>query len=445
MQQQVDPESKPETGTDFCLANISFTVEPICEPGEAEFYKQRLKIEMQSPARPSKRANIMIEGLEEDSLVQNFPILLASCSTTHDEASPAIIEPNDFEKFLSQIVRDGAQITSPWGADSQEIAQKYRESLEPFPKVTYLNLLPEGHESERTWIHVDHHSAAVLERSQKILKISDGAVAQLQTLDQIPSAYPSRQNMVVALEEFTIDPQDSDRLLLKDIIAIVGKDALVTLTDGKSEAISRVWAEMRREKDHPCNDHMFMNHLLTRLIGCVLHINKREVGKIAQSCQKFIERTRCQVPSTQDHQQLNKIKTGIERAVRSLRWTEDVLHRLRESDALFGADKPRESLERYDSLRRIILGSLEETAEQLRDLSSSWSTNQSIKLARVQNMIARAAGWITVLTAGSTLIDFGVSQPYAMVGMAALFAILEGGLQLWGKGGSGEKKQHPQL
>ncbi|RIL12510.1 MAG: hypothetical protein DCC75_00320 [Proteobacteria bacterium] len=304
------------------------------------------------------------------------------------------IEPHELERFLAALKASGVHFETSLGDSLDQVVAAYEDAIngdgtastaKGKSRVRYMDLgtyceTETEKQSKLRWVHITDPSPKLLKSVAETVGVSDGTISHCLGRDRSPTIFRSRDGAFCVLEELEFEGEDSLNLVARDFCAIIGNGHLITISHHPSKAIDRVWQEAleRRLTDHECNSS---NHLLCRILGSTIHSNSEAVESLKDHAKSLEESQRLSRPKRESIEALHKIKLSTERAGYYARPTLQVLLALRETENLFGAERPKDALNRYEALLQGMLEDLQLISHYNNEVSKCWETNQQQVMA----------------------------------------------------------------
>lgn len=298
-----------------------------------------------------------------------------------ERAEGARLSHAELHDFIEDACARGARLESKLGSTAAEVCDAYVERL-AFPQVRYKDLTPapEGAkdpENERfRWVHIQHPTVKVLSRIAADLGMTEGAIEQCLKTDQAPSTYESGKNLIVLAEEFHARPDSPYGMDIIDITAILTKNALITMSRGRSEAVERVWQEAATKESLAPEDSKNSNALFSRILGSILKVNLGATSSLRQAASGLAYAESTKTPSKCSMVDLMMLEQTVSRTSFSLNCMRTVLASLQTPSALFGLQRPKEQLQRHQVPLVTAVGHLGDAKQFAASVRSNWSTNQ---------------------------------------------------------------------
>ena len=118
------------------------------------------------------------------------------------------------------------------------------------------------------------------------------------------------------------------------------------------------------------------NHLFSRLLGSSLHVNEDAAFILEEAAENFSEMAAAEGPTTARRTEYAHLKRSIFEAERALQNNPEVIHSLKEDRNLFGSEKPRAALERYQVIQASSESRLRQAEQFLTLCRDDWRITQ---------------------------------------------------------------------
>jgi Mg2+ and Co2+ transporter CorA len=224
---------------------------------------------------------------------------------------------------------------------------------------------------------------------------------------------------VNSFAELSFAPANPLKLVESRVLGILSDDFLITLSTAESSSCQRVAQEIKQQSAE-CRKIDSSNHLFSRLLGSSLHLNEDAAFVLEESAERFSECAAVDGPTPARRAQYAILKRSIIDAARALQNNPEVIHSLKEDRNLFGSEKPRAALERYQVIQASSESRLRQ-AEQFLTLSrDDWRLTQDEHRNGILFRLAILGGALSPTALATSLfsMNFPDGLPYSTTTMA---------------------------
>ncbi|MCO6432418.1 MAG: hypothetical protein J5J00_16315 [Deltaproteobacteria bacterium] len=333
-------------------------------------------IKIRSPS--SEKPEILISSLPSRTtggLVSSF--FEKTCDT------PGPLTHSELHQFLEDAKNSGAEIASTLGDSLDKISFNFsrvvrgeeHKELGPKCRVRWLDI-PRFSESAKVaplrWLDIEKPNEAVLRTVAQRFDIKFADLIRCIKEGHPPNSYRYSRYLVNRLDEIQIEEErESVTVNQKTVCAFLGDDYFITISGGRSQAISRVFNEVRSQEAPP-EEISSSNHLCSRLLGATLHINEATTERLDAHSREFIQQHSKGLPGERELQQVSSLSQSLAKALHAIQGTDTIMCALQEKRNLFGSGAPRDALGRYQGMLSSIVRSMELTKQALENLRDTW-------------------------------------------------------------------------
>lgn len=365
---------------------------------------------------------IEVRGLSDIGVSELLePLFESETNEKREQISPELLA-----RLLQRAEEFEAVVTSELGEHSAEILQRYSEAIMPGPllkpRYRFIDLLDgnvvrpsEGdYGSIRSrksgalrWIDIEDPKRELLESIAKDLELSRGTVNLCLENKQPISANGFKETLFISTKELRFDAE-SGAMKLTPLTFVIGKDFIVSMHQGSSPAVDRVWAEIKRDEVIR-SDLKSSNYLACRIFGSSIYAAKEAVESL--STQSEALNGRHWQPSRDELARAENLSNSARQAESVMLHLGEVVEALREKRHLFGVHEAKESLSRYGAIVRSSLDQSHIIEERISDKRQSWS----IEAQNVSNRYtSRLSIAIAALSVPAAIFGF-FGQSYATI------------------------------
>ena len=229
------------------------------------------------------------------------------------------------------------------------------------------------------------------------MNVNSSALENCLRSGQHPKTFRYRDFLFCLFEEIEATSDEPLEIEAHDVSAILGDRILLTLSNHHSAAVERVRNEISTGEVHE-DDISSSNYLFTRLLGSSLHRNHETITRLYEHGGQLLEKSSNRSPAHEEISRMRGLSTSVEKARYSISCLGPVLMALREERNLFGAPRPKDSLERYRGIASDISGTLELVDHHIEELRDEWRT-------RSENVRNDMLFKLTALTGATTVLS----------------------------------------
>ncbi|MBN8549904.1 MAG: hypothetical protein J0M12_11365 [Deltaproteobacteria bacterium] len=365
---------------------------------------------------------IRFEGLSDIGVSELLEPLFEAEMHLQDDLFPAQV----ISEILARADLIECSRSSSFGEESAEILRAYADAISPGPlrkpHYRFFDLLdgavirPNDNEyasihSRKSgalrWIDITDPKRELLESIAKDLDLSKGTVNLCLDQEQPITANGLKETLFISTKELRFDAQ-SGVLKLTPLTLIVGKDFVVSMHQGESPAVERVWNEIKRE-EVVRSDLKSSNYLACRLFGSTVYSAKLAIELLARQSEAL--NGYHWEPSSDELKRAENLSNSARQAESVMLHLGEIVEALREKRHLFGVGTPKESLSRYGAIIRSSADQSHMIEERVADKRQSWGIEAQNVTNRYTSRLSIA---IAALSVPAAIFGF-FGQSYANI------------------------------
>lgn len=292
-----------------------------------------------------------------------------------------------------------------------------------------------GREKKFHWVRIENPTEEILQEVAETVKLSMSTLKRALDPSERSTTYRHKNSLVTTIEEFELDEKNPCKLSFKDVHAFISDTHLITISEGPSAAVNRVWDEIKNNEVDRIEKGS-SNYVFCRILGSTLHSNNTVLKKLEAATRELHERTSQKSEmEIADRAMLSSLSISGSTARHTVNALREVILALKEERNLFGAGKPRDALERYMGIQTTMNSMVNFIEKEVSVVLRTW---REINQDETNNLLFRltVAGGI-FLVPGAAFDFFQVplkagwtdSQIWLGLGIASVAsAVLVGGL-----------------
>lgn len=305
--------------------------------------------------------------------------------------------------------------------------RNFQRSCEKFPtavvpgksRITYHDIERGAAHPPLRWIHVTDPNSSVLDWLTRSFAVKKSDLISSLQPDKAAQSYRYGNYLVNTFAELSFAPSHPLKLVESRVLGILSDEFLITISTTESSSCQRVAQELQQQSAEYLKIDS-SNHLFSRLLGSSLHVNEDVAFVLEESAERFSECAALDGPTPARRAQYAILKRSIIDAARALQNNPEVLHSLKEDRNLFGSEKPRAALERYQVIQASSESRLRQ-AEQFLTLSrDDWRLTQDEHRNGILFRLAILGGALSPTALATSLfsMNFPDGLPYSTTTMA---------------------------
>lgn len=261
------------------------------------------------------------------------------------------------------------------------------------------------------WVDIESPNAEVLSTVGAKLGISEGTMRLCMNGGMTPQSFARADALYLSFPEFSISPDNSYKVQVNLVHAIIGNDSLLTIHERPSSAINRVSEELK-QNDILDGDQQYSNHLLGRIVGSSLHHNADLLAQLDGRRDRILSNGVASL-TPEKLKRISILEHSLQLMEGTLANMSPVVTALGERENLFGAPAPKGALARYRGIVTAMMQSIELDRSIIMSTRENWELENESKASRSSFRLAFLGGLL-----GPPGVFTGIVEAAAASGVA---------------------------